>query len=355
MHNQSRLNIWVCEFVSGGGLSQASLPNSMLQEGVLMRDALLADLHAIGVHSITSHDRRVPAPVFGRSQLITEHCNDLMAYWSEHIRNEAVDACWVIAPESDAILQHLHTMVAASGKRWIGCDATAIRLTSDKRAMALHCAQFGIPVIPQQCLTDVDLASLTHNNVAEGWIIKPVDGAGCEHTYYFSQAQQVIDFKSKQASHDLVARMMVQPYIRGQALSFSAIATPQAVKVIAGHRQCIRITDHVLRFAGAGVNAAEAVLPAMQMLAEHIKKVLPGLTGYWGADVILQDDGQLVLVEINPRLTTPYIALSKLLQSNPAQMILDAVLHARLPDSTAQGSHALVLDTLTALGGAQAL
>lgn len=346
MQNNARLKIWVCEFVSAGGLAHVELPASLLQEGLLMRDALLHDLHALGVDCITSHDYRVPAPEMAYSQQVTADTADVMAQWQQQIVTHAVDACWVIAPETDGILQQLQAMVMATGRRWIGCDDDAIRIASDKALMAQHCAAAGMAVIPHQRLQDVSLETHSDHAAQHGWIVKPLDGAGCEHTYHFKNIEQVIDFKESisRQSTVLMQRLLLQPYLQGQALSFSAIASMREVRVVAAHQQHITITNNILRFDGASVNAAAYYLPAMQVLAEQLKALIPGLTGYWGADVLMQADGRLLLVEINPRLTTPYIALSALLDSNPAQLVLDAVLRQQLPQCVARGQQHLLLN-----------
>jgi len=119
MHDQSRLKIWVCEYVSAGGLASEALPASLLQEGLLMRDALLADLSALGVDCITSHDSRVAAPIHAASQPLHPG-EDADAFWRQQLASDDVDACWVIAPETDGVLQHMQQLVQAAGKVWIG-------------------------------------------------------------------------------------------------------------------------------------------------------------------------------------------------------------------------------------------
>jgi predicted ATP-grasp superfamily ATP-dependent carboligase len=125
----------------------------------------------------------------------------------------------------------------------------------------------------------------------------------------------------------------------------SVLSTLDQVKVIAGHEQLIAVQDGVFRFQGAGVNQAAEYLSAMQDLAEQVHRAIPGLLGYWGADMILTADDQLILVEVNPRLTTPYIALSQLLSANPAEMILDAALNHLLNPAIAKTSTTLNLAT----------
>ncbi len=349
MQNNARLKIWVCEFVSAGGLAQAALPDSLLQEGLLMRDALLSDLHALGHDCITSHDVRVAPPQHAQSVPVSAAVNDVMQLWQTQLSDPAVDACWVIAPETDGVLQQMQAMVSWAGKCWLGCDADAIALGADKVAMAQYLAQHlsvaGVHVIPHLMLSELTLERLQTLATSQSWVIKPLDGAGCEHTYYFNSIKKIIDFKELFSIEypQMYVKSIVQPYIEGQACSFSAIATTERVQVVAVHRQSIHIVQQQMYFLGAQVNAAIDTLPSVQAMAEQIKMAIPGLTGYWGADFILTPDGKRVLVEINPRLTTPYMALSGLLNTPAARWILDAILHQRLPAAPATGQLALSL------------
>lgn len=358
MHNNARLKIWVCEFVSAGGLVHVAPPDSLLREGLLMRDALLTDLHALGVDCITSHDNRVPAPQYASSLPVSAaslaHVEDIFALWQQQLIAADVDACWVIAPETDGILQRMHALAAALDVHWIGCDEEAIRLTTDKVAMAKQCAQSEIKVISHLYLQDALPEALAKIDKQHGWVVKPLDGAGCEFTYYFKNKTQLIDFKKYffNENPEMYGRMLVQPYIQGQALSMSVVATSQAAKVIAAHRQQVEINGNTIKFSGAEVNAAYPFAGAMQELANKIKAAIPGLHGYWGADMIATPEGELVLVEINPRLTTPYIALSALLSKNPAALVLEASLQQRLPDQVARGSQQIHLSSIDLYSGA---
>ncbi len=344
MQNNARLKIWVCEFISAGGLASQALPASLLQEGVLMRDALLADLSALAVDCITSHDARVASPV--QDSVISQPIGEQDApwqVWHQQLQDTEITAVWVIAPETDGLLLRMQAMVAQAGKRWIGCHSEAIAVATSKARMAELCGQQGIAVIPHQYLQQWTASAPSPEVLA--WVIKPDDGAGCEYSYYVERHQQVSALK-KYFIDNLPERypaMLVQPYIAGQALSMSVIATEKAVKVIAAHTQQIAVIDDQLRFQGAGIHHASQHLSAMQALAESIHRALPGLTGYWGADMILTEEGCLVLVEINPRLTTPYIALSQVLDYNPAAAILSAVLDQQLPSSVANDACALQL------------
>ncbi|MDP8567112.1 ATP-grasp domain-containing protein [Methylophilus aquaticus] len=348
MQNNARLKIWVCEFISAGGLASQALPASLLQEGVLMRDALLADLSALAVDCITSHDVRVASPV--QAGVNSQPIGDQDApwqVWQQQLQDAEITAVWVIAPETDGILLRLQMLVAEAGKRWIGCHAEAIAVATSKARMAERCAQQGIAVIPHQYLQKWTASAQLPEALA--WVVKPDDGAGCEYSYYVELRQQVSALKKYFMEHlpERYPAMLIQPYIAGQALSMSVIATTHAVKVIAAHTQQIAVIDGQLRFQGAGVHHASQHLSAMQALAGSIHRAIPGLIGYWGADMILTEESRLVLVEINPRLTTPYIALSGVLDYNPAGAILSAVFDQQLPSSVANDGCTLQLLPVT--------
>lgn len=350
MQNTTRFKIWVCEYISAGGLVAEALPASLLQEGLLMRDALLADLAALGMDCITSHDYRVMPPAMAQSVAIQAHEN-AHSVWQQQLAEQDIDACWVIAPETQGILQALCHLVQDMGIPWVGCTAQAIADTTSKACMAELCHQAGVPVVPHVMLAELTtLESLSWYGQGQlhGWVVKPDDGAGCTATYYFKKDSELIEFKNNLINNSLLSQtqFLLQPYVPGIALSMSVVATANEVKVIAAHRQQVEIVNGEFTFNGAGVNEATDQILAMQRLAEQVHRAIPGLIGYWGADMILNAAGALVLVEINPRLTTPYIGLSRIMNSNPAGVILQAVLNNQLQADVASSSLRLTLNTL---------
>jgi biotin carboxylase len=71
-------------------------------------------------------------------------------------------------------------------------------------------------------------------------------------------------------------------------------------------------------------------------------KSLAGLRGYVGVDMVLTRK-EPVVMEINPRLTTSYIGLRRVVNFNPAQAIIDAVLKRRLPENVQCSGYAFFL------------
>jgi predicted ATP-grasp superfamily ATP-dependent carboligase len=61
---------------------------------------------------------------------------------------------------------------------------------------------------------------------------------------------------------------------------------------------------------------------AFNELAQKIAQAMPNLAGYIGVDLIVHQ-GEFFVLEVNPRLTTSYVALHQACGCNPAQMLLD--------------------------------
>jgi hypothetical protein len=67
-------------------------------------------------------------------------------------------------------------------------------------------------------------------------------------------------------------------------------------------------------------------------LARSAVGLIPGLQGYVGVDLVLQE-GTAQLIEINPRLTTSYIGLRQISRINLARAMWEACLNGVLPGS----------------------
>jgi predicted ATP-grasp superfamily ATP-dependent carboligase len=65
-------------------------------------------------------------------------------------------------------------------------------------------------------------------------------------------------------------------------------------------------------------------------MAADAVRLIPGLNGFVGLDMILTDEGCMI-IEINPRATVAYAGVSQSLDFNVAEAILNATLHGVLP------------------------
>ena len=72
-------------------------------------------------------------------------------------------------------------------------------------------------------------------------------------------------------------------------------------------------------------------------------KALPGLRGYVGVDILISKD-EVLLVEVNPRLTTSYAGLRLALGVNPAGLVLQTFVAQKLPEFSVSQETSITVD-----------
>lgn len=316
---KSQQTLFVCEFITGGGFVGAALPESLAQEGMLMRDALLRDLAELeGWRLVTTYDSRVTPPIASVHSIVVDVSRDVWAIWRECMAT--TDAVWVIAPETEGILYQMAEMARSLGVRWIGPTPEAIHVTSQKYLTANVLGRANLPVIPTYFFSEWTSDSIT------AWVVKPNDGAGCASTYIFNQVTALeawfAEDTQRQQTH------VVQPYVEGQPASICVLGLKDEAVLLSCNLQLMLLQDGKLSYAGGLINGAAAYWSQLRQLASEIKAAIPGLVGYFGVDLLIDTHTtpEITIVEINPRLTTSYIHLHQAMGCNPAVMVMNAIL-----------------------------
>ena len=285
-----------------------------------MRDALLKDLSELPYEICTTMDIRLvkdssPKQLCAKCIIVNKH-EDIWQIWQTQI--QTADAVWLIAPETDGILKKL-TQLAETPKSnglqnplVLGCGLASIEVSSKKIDTYLALEAAGIASIP----------TYTWENWPENqqtWLAKPNDGAGCNDIACFNHAKDLRDWiedNHKQITH------VIQAFQPGQAASISCVMHEGKVELLSCNSQRIEINNQMLSYTGGVVNGMRDYWPQFELVANKIAQALPSLAGYVGIDVIV-DGEEVVVVEINPRLTTTYIGLRESIGANPAQLVIN--------------------------------
>lgn len=320
------MKIFVCEFLSSGGLYRDNLPDALSKEACLMRDALLRDLAAIAdLEVVQTYDPRTPPPISIKENRLKDaypiaQGDDIWAVWQQCMQE--ADAVWLIAPETGGLLHKLTVMAEQAGKPIIGCHSSAVALTGNKYATYQQLSTHGI-------LTPATYLAVDAQNIPDMpcYVAKPVDGVSCEDTLVTSDrahlqswlnADRALGFKSRLDTH------IVQPYIEGDAISLSAVFWANEVALLTINQQNISLSNGALAYHGSTLNVMPHLLASALSLLRQVQVAVPGLLGYVGLDIIARGD-TLTLLEINPRLTTSYAGMRAAIGVNPAEMILQMV------------------------------
>jgi predicted ATP-grasp superfamily ATP-dependent carboligase len=319
--SSSRLTLFICEFITGGGLCNVTLANSLAKEGALMRDALLKEVVALDQFNvITTHDHRVGASNLVGSSIEVAHDFDAI-FKSTMLQAELV---WLIAPESDGVLSEYSQQCFDAGVMLIGSDSQVFQVTSNKLACTELLAQENILVIPaisaQDWLGNKDFTFPKTNSLVEKWVAKPIDGVGCEGVQLFNRQDKMNAWLIKNACAE---HYLIQPYHHGISASFSMLCKAGQAFLLSCNTQHVSVLDDTFILDGITVNGMAQYWPQMEALGQQIAKALPGAAGYIGVDVMIDPThDKISVIEINPRLTTSYVAMGEATGHNVAALIL---------------------------------
>jgi len=330
------VRILVHEFFSGGGLAGRDVPASLAREGRAMLTALIADLAAIDGHQIvTTVDPRFPlsAPAGVDVVAMTRPRAAFPSLLS------AVDAVWLVAPETDRCLERLAARAERKGIALLGCGSAAIRRASDKAALPRLLARLGVPhpdtrVIDRSRKTwkaDVKIAA---GELGYPIVVKPARGAGCEGVFLARDARALRHAVASARQADGRERLVLQRYVRGVAASVSLVADGRRAIALTTNAQSMRSVSGTSSrpFAYSG-GATPLDHPLARRAAEEAVRTceaIPGLRGYIGVDLVLTTS-DAVVIEVNPRLTTAYLGVRAVLDDNVAAMAI-AACAGRLPE-----------------------
>lgn len=324
------MRVFIFEYLTGGGLLSQNASPSMLAEGEVMAQALIRDLLAIpGIGVILLRDHRAAVchalsdPRVEEIRVSSEP--QFRSAWRAAL--DRCDAVWVIAPETDGILEGLCREAETSGTPSLACPAPAVQLLADKEQTVRRLAAYGIRTVP------TSPASAVRDLHPFPVVVKPVDGAGCSGSRILRSA----DEWSRWARHEDLQRQIVQPLLVGEALSLSVLFDHARSTLISCNRQHVRVADHRFVLDACTVNILTQRRPEFEGLAQRIAEAVPELWGYAGIDLIDREQGAAVL-EINPRLTTSYAGLHQALGVNPAQWVCDLWRNGTLPDRVPMGT-----------------
>ncbi len=313
------ITVLVYEFASGGGFADAPAPSSILAEGRAMRDAACADLAALpGVTVIAAAGNTVDHPAAGRALLPARGESA-----SDFLRRTAVeaDAVWLIAPESDGIALALTNVLEQTDCINLGSRSKALAIASVKSRTLARLASAGLTIVPTWPLAQAPL------HLHDVWVLKPDVGCGCEGMHRLSRAQAEA-IRNAGTPTDIEA-VIAQPWLAGAAMSLSLLVSANSTELLSVNRQRIAIaTDGALSLNGIdrNIDVEPTCRAALKILADRAVQSLPGLAGFIGIDFIFAPDGQPIVMELNPRLTSAYVGLSQRLGRNLADDVLRGAL-----------------------------
>jgi predicted ATP-grasp superfamily ATP-dependent carboligase len=263
-----------------------------------------------------------------------------------HNLSESTDAAYIIAPESNQVLQSLVASVEQAGVSSLNCRASAIGNVSDKAVMLQRIKERGLPTpatLIVSALNDAaEIKQAICGSLSFPLIVKPVEGVGCAGLSLVNNEQQVAGAVAKALSEPSNNYFMVQELIHGTSVSVSLLATDSDVLPVSLNRQDVSLMppETTSTYNGGQVPFDSKLKREAFAAAITVVKAFHGLRGYVGVDLVLTGK-EAVVIEVNPRLTTSYVGLRKIGGFNPAQAIINATLENKLPANNQSRGYAV--------------
>lgn len=315
------MRIFVYEYVTGGGwhhVSPDATPNAhLLAEARAMLQALATDLAALPECQVVAlHDARLsplalPANIEVRQ--VSGLKGEILAF--EAAVRES-DAVLLIAPEFSDHLTRRATEVESTNAPLISPHSEFIAIAADKWRIYAKWRDARVQT-PESSL--VRHGGELKRALPVPVVAKPVDGCGSMGMQLIPAGQRTIVWD------DIPDIALVQEYCPGTSASVAVLCGPFRFQSLPGCFQHIS-DDGSFRYQGGAGPLPERLNRRAQILTHLAIKVMPPAIGYVGVDLILgeaEDGSQDYVIEINPRLTTSYVGLRMLSETNLAQAMLD--------------------------------
>jgi predicted ATP-grasp superfamily ATP-dependent carboligase len=209
----------------------------------------------------------------------------------------------MIAPETMGILVRLTRSLGHEGIRLLGSSASAIELAGNKMHLAEWLESRGIAT--PRSRTIVPAAGLP-DDADYPAVLKPIDGAGSVDTFF------LLDAHSLPGAARQMPVALLQPFLGGNPMSASFLIDEERRAWLIGvGQQKIAIENGRIQYRGGSLP-----VPCREpetCLRQAVESI-PGLRGFVGVDFLWEPSRcEATVVDINPRPTTSYVGLSRLL------------------------------------------
>ncbi len=327
------MNILIFEYITGGGMIDCVLPSSLVREGDLMLKALVNDFEALPDTNVSAlRDYRLSNKLISANDIIIRPEQSYIEKLEKLTKH--IDALLIIAPETNRILASLCERYSNQAFTLLNSNVESIQLTSNKYDTFKYLQAYSIAQIPTYLSNEIEALH------TDQFVMKPIDGVGCEN---LSLLHSRNDLEHALAQHS-DQEFIIQPFVQGEHASLSLICWDGECLLLSCNEQCLIEQKGGLVLKKCKVNAFEK--SQFKPFSKKLVQVLPSLRGYIGVDILITDN-EILLVEINPRLTTSYVGLKCALGVNPAGLILDCFKHHQLPRLNSTMKNKITVDLET--------
>ena len=290
--------VLIYEYFTGGGIINEELcSSSLLSEAKIIVNSVVNEYCKSQEYQVYYFlDSRLKLDNLGKS---IEVKSSEQLYDIKLLRT--FDLILPILPEQNMELYSYCEFLAEQNIETLISSPETIKVLSDKYVFSSFCLKHNIPCIPSYLSSQIN--AIPHDTIIE----KDRYGVGCSHVKKISKKDSI---KRK--------KMIYQPYIKGNHFSLCVYYEKQSFKLLTLNEQDIVLDNNKIKLRSLKVNVKNSHYLELYSILRNIYKSLPGLYAYVGVDLIMTRD-KILVVEVNPRLTTSFTGISSTLGINLSQ------------------------------------
>ncbi|HTX61869.1 MAG TPA: ATP-grasp domain-containing protein, partial [Methanobacterium sp.] len=311
------MNLLIFEYATALGLEDPAIS----VEGLCILKGLVEDMDKTGAsYLISPNSPKFPV----KSNCTPVSVDKELSLWlDENISN--YDACIPVAPEEDLVLYKITTLLEEKNIKVIGSSSEAVLACSDKyRTYQLLKDRF--PMVKSEKVFFSDLKEHKERlSNGKKMLVKPADGVSCSGVQVVKSYADFIKATARIKRTTKLPFFLLQDYHTGESASVSILSSGKKAVPFGLNRQDIILKEGKLIYNGGEVPYEHRLSDEAQEISKNAVKSIEGLLGYVGVDLLLDDEsGTINILELNPRLTTSYVALRKLINFNLTRSIINA-------------------------------
>jgi tyramine---L-glutamate ligase len=322
------MKLLVFEYATALGVEDPSIT----AEGQAMLNGVLEDLKDFKAHYLVQNGFETIKTCNAQSLTVN---GDIKEWLNKNIQN--YDACLPIAPEEDNILHDLTLIIEKEGVLVLGSSSNAVKITTNKFDM-YNALKGKVPVIKTERVLFKDFDNLINHydyksNFIEGAskIAKPADGVSCSGVFVVDSSIDLIKAQSHIQNLTQLPYFILQDYIPGVSASVSLLSDGKTAVPLSLNFQDVYSNSGKISYIGGEVPLKHKISNMAFETAKKAVESIDGIKGYVGVDIIIDEINDHVhVVEINSRLTTPYVAIRRIINFNLGDAIINSV-NGKLP------------------------
>lgn len=297
-------------------------------EGYAMLKCLTEDIKA-SKHSITVMVHRRIQNVYpieaDRIVLVDKHENPYII-----LKKVASQFNYVITIAPAQQLPEIINLVGKAGGRCLGPCLEAVRTCSDKYLLYKALKRINKPT-PKTVKSTFKLEEVRRKikDIKPPFVVKPVDGVGCIGTSLVKDVNDLEKAVTKVKNSTVQNYFIIQEYINGINASACIIGNGLDTKILSVNRQYVTLKspNKESSYSG-GLIPIKPNRNIVDTLVETMK-ALKCLNGFIGVDFIISNNTPYI-TDVNPRITTSYIGLRKIINVNIPDTVIDGNINVNI-------------------------